>query len=151
MAAVTEVVAPQFPRPYLSRGCSARRVLSPGSKARADVVAHKPRTRTKKRFVRFASFETLSGRIGAARLLQLPPRLSSGSDAWKRVARGSIEGESRGCRGWYVYCSELSLLARVVAASHGTIFIIRPFVFSATARPESNNSAPRTPRACFSL
>lgn len=34
----------------------------------------------------------------------------------------------------------------MVAASHSTIFIIRPFVFSATVRPESNNSAPRRPR-----
>lgn len=35
----------------------------------------------------------------------------------------------------------------MVAASHRTIFIIRPFVFSATVRPESNNSSPRRPRA----
>lgn len=34
----------------------------------------------------------------------------------------------------------LSPGARVAAASHGSIFIIRPFVFSATVRPESNNS-----------
>lgn len=39
-----------------------------------------------------------------------------------------------------------------VAASHRSIFIIRPFVFPATARPESNNTAsPRRPRSLLSL
>lgn len=67
------------------------------------------------------------------------------------LRRAGWRGARRGCTGRYVYCSKLSLLARVAAASHGVIFIIRPFVFSATARPESNNSARRRPRERFSF
>lgn len=67
------------------------------------------------------------------------------------LRRAGRWGARRGRTGRYVYCSKLSLLARVAAASHGVIFIIRPFVFSAAARPESNNSARRRPRERFSF
>lgn len=67
------------------------------------------------------------------------------------LRRAGRRGARRGRTGRYVYCSKLSLLARVAAASHRVIFIIRPFVFSAAARPESNNSARRRPRERFSF
>lgn len=67
------------------------------------------------------------------------------------LRRAGRRGTPRGRTGRYVYCSKLSLLARVAAASHRVIFIIRPFVFAAAARPESNNSARRRPRERFSF
>lgn len=80
--------------------------------------------------------------------LPRPFRISQLPQDLRRAGR---RGAPRGDPGRYVYCSKLSLLARVAAASHEVIFIIRPFVFSAAARPESNNSARRRPRERFSF
>lgn len=78
--------------------------------------------------------------------LPRPFRISRLPQDLRRVGR---RGALRGRTGRYVYCSKLSLLARVAAASHRVIFIIRPFVFSAAARLESNNSARPPPRERF--
>ena len=100
------------------------------------------------RHTRFTSRSGVFVSLAIGETLASPPPPSSAP----RVVRKRLESsEDRrrvtgvGEGGMFIAGSYLER-ARVAAASHRTIFIIRPFVFSATVRPESNNSSPRRPR-----